>query len=64
VPRFRAALVLDIREHRLAWSLILAGAIASAMLWASILGLPLAHAAPYDASVAAPHAAFLVHSNI
>ena len=39
---FRSALVLDIREHRLAWSTIVAGLIAGAMLWGSILGAPLA----------------------
>jgi len=57
VAAFRAALALDIRQHRLAWSLIAAGALASAMLWASIAGLPLARSASFDApapSAAAP----------
>jgi hypothetical protein len=48
VAAFRAALVLDIRQHRLAWSVIVAGAISSAMLWASIAGLPLARPASFD----------------
>jgi hypothetical protein len=48
VAAFRAALVLDIREHRLAWGIILAGALASTMLWASIGGLPFARPASFD----------------
>ena len=47
---FRAALVLDIREHRLAWSTILAGLLASVMLWGSILGVPMRHPAPFVAA--------------
>lgn len=47
---FRAALVVDIRQHRLAWSVILAGLLASAMIWGSIAGLPLAHRAPFEAA--------------
>ena len=45
---FRAALILDIRSHRLAWSVIVAGALASAMLWGSIAGLRLARPASFD----------------
>jgi hypothetical protein len=52
VAAFRAALVLDIREHRLAWSTILAGLLASVMLWGSILGVPLARPAAFE--MAAP----------
>jgi hypothetical protein len=51
---FRAALTLDIRRHRLAWSTIVAGALASAMLWASIGGLPLARPASFDLPEATP----------
>lgn len=54
---FRAALVLDIREHRLAWSVIVAGALAAAMLWASIGGLPFARPASFDMPDASPAAA-------
>ena len=53
---FRAALVIDIRQHRLAWSFIVAGALASAMLWASIVGLPLARPASFDLYDAPPPA--------
>lgn len=45
---FRAALVVDIRMHRLAWSAIVAGLLGSAMLWGSILGAPLARPASFD----------------
>jgi hypothetical protein len=57
VAAFRAALVLDIRQHRLAWSVIVAGALASAMLWASIAGLPLARPASFDMPGPSPAAA-------
>jgi hypothetical protein len=48
VAAFRAALVLDIRQHGLAWSVIVAGILGSAMLWGSILGVPLHRPAPYE----------------
>jgi len=39
-------MILDIRGHRLAWSVIVSGLLAMLMLWGSILGVPLArHAA-------------------
>ena len=56
VAAFRAALIRDIRQHRLAWSVIVAGALASAMLWASIAGLPLARPAEFDLPAALPGA--------
>jgi hypothetical protein len=56
VAAFRAALVIDIRQHRLAWSVIVAGGLASAMLWASIAGLPLARPASFDVPGAPPAA--------
>ena len=59
---FRAALVLDIRLHRLAWSAIVAGALAAAMLWASIGGLPFARPASFDLPADLP--APVVVSNI
>ena len=51
VAAFRAALVLDIRQHGLAWSVIVAGILGSAMLWGSILGLPMAHPDSFDVAV-------------
>jgi hypothetical protein len=62
VAAFRAALIADIRGHRLAWSVIVAGAMASAMLWGSISGLPLARPASFDVPAASPAA--VVESNI
>ena len=59
---FRAALVLDIRQHRLAWSVIVAGLLSGAMLWASIGGLPFARPASFDLPAASPAA--VVVSNI
>ncbi|MND00783.1 hypothetical protein D3C83_195140 [compost metagenome] len=51
---FRSALVVDMRTHRLAWSVIAAGILASTMLWASILGLPLVRPASFDAPTTLP----------
>lgn len=51
---FRAALMLDIREHRLAWSVIAAGLLASAMIWGTIGGLPLARPASFEMPIATP----------
>jgi hypothetical protein len=48
VAAIRTAFAVDIREHRLAWSVIVAGLLASAMLWGSILGLPMARPDPYS----------------
>jgi hypothetical protein len=62
VAEFRAALFLDIHQHRLAWSVIVAGALACAMLWCSIGGLPLARPASFDLPAASPAA--VVVSNI
>ena len=53
---FRAALVVDVRHHRLAWSVIAAGLMACAMLWGSLLGVPLARPARYEATVPAADA--------
>jgi hypothetical protein len=50
---FRAELRQDIRDHPLAWAVIVAGAISAALLWAMICGLPLAHASHYDAPIGA-----------
>ena len=55
---FRVALVQDIREHPLAWSFVLAGAIGAAILWACIAGGPIVHESgfyiPMDAIGAPP----------
>ena len=58
MEEFRLALVKDIREHPLAWSFVLAGAIAAAILWACIAGVPVIHGSaihvPMDAIGASP----------
>jgi hypothetical protein len=51
VAAFRAALLVDIRQHRLAWSVIGAGFLACGMLWGSIMGLPMTRPAAFEMAV-------------
>jgi hypothetical protein len=53
VAEFRASLIVDIRQHPLAWAILVAGAITVATLWACICGLPIVGPLPFDIPVEA-----------